>query len=74
MSIFEKLNAVESRYELLMAEMADPAVQGDAAKFRSHSKALSEMQPLVEQFREYRDITAQVAARPLATIGKATRT
>ena len=23
MSIFEKLNAVESRYELLMAEMAD---------------------------------------------------
>ena len=31
-----------------MAEMADPAVQADTAKFREHSKALAEMQPLVE--------------------------
>ena len=60
--MFDKLTAAESRYEQLMAEMADPAVQADTAKFRAHSKELSEMQPLVEQFREYKDVVAQIAA------------
>ena len=39
-----------------MAEMATPAVQGDAATFRNHSKALAEIQPLVESFRRYKDV------------------
>ena len=60
--MFDKLNAVETKYEQLMAEMADPAVQGDTAKFRSHSKALAEIQPLVEHFREYKDVAAQIAS------------
>ena len=42
-------SAIEAKYDQLMAEMADPAVQADTAKFRAHSKALSEMQPLVER-------------------------
>jgi len=60
--MFEKLVSVESKYEQMMAEMADPAVQADNAKFRSHSKALSDMQPLVDKFREYKDVLAQIAA------------
>jgi peptide chain release factor 1 len=60
--VFEKLASIEAKYEQLMTEMADPAVQADNAKFRGHSKALSEMQPLVERFREYKDVAAQVAA------------
>jgi peptide chain release factor 1 len=60
--MFDKLVAVEARYEQLMAEMADPAVQGDVAKFRSHSKAVAEMQPLVEQFRRYKDVVTQIEA------------
>jgi peptide chain release factor 1 len=60
--VFDKLTAVESRYEQLMAEMADPSVQADTAKFRTHSKAVAEMQPLVERFREYKDVAAQIAA------------
>jgi peptide chain release factor 1 len=58
--MFDKLNAVEAQYERLMAEMSDPAVQADTTKFRSHSKALSEIQPLVESFREYKDVIEQV--------------
>jgi peptide chain release factor 1 len=58
--MFDKLNAVEARYEQLMTEMADPAVQGDSAKFRSHSKALAEIQPLVEHFRQYKDVVSQI--------------
>jgi peptide chain release factor 1 len=60
--MFDKLTAVESRYDQLMAEMADPSVQADTAKFRAHSKAAADMQPLVERFREYKDVVAQLAA------------
>ena len=54
--MFDKLNAVEAKYDQLMAEMANPAVQGDTATFRSHSKALADIQPLVDHFREYKDV------------------
>jgi peptide chain release factor 1 len=60
--MFDKLASVEAQYERLMAEMADPAVQADTTKFRTHSKALSEIQPLVEQFREYKEVVAQIVA------------
>jgi peptide chain release factor 1 len=60
--VFDKLASVEARYDQLMTEMADPAVQGDNARFRSHSKALAEIQPLVERFREYKAVAAQLAA------------
>jgi peptide chain release factor 1 len=60
--MLDKLTAAESRYEQLMAEMADPAVQADTVKFRTHSKELAEMQPLIEHFREYKDVAAQFAA------------
>ena len=45
-----------------MAELADPAVQADTAKFRAHSKALAEMQPLVDAYREYKTVDAQATA------------
>jgi peptide chain release factor 1 len=57
-----KLGTVESKYEQLTTEMADPAVQADAAKFRAHSKAVAEMQPLVAKYREYKDVAAELAA------------
>jgi peptide chain release factor 1 len=60
--MIDKLTAVEARYDQLMAEMADPSVQSDTATFRSHSKALAEMQPLVDQFRQYKDVIAQLTA------------
>ena len=60
--MFDKLSAVEAKYDQLMTEMADPAVQGDTATFRSHSKAVAEMQPLVDHFRRYKDVVAQITA------------
>ena len=60
--MFDKLSAVEAQYDTLMTEMADPAVQADSAKFRTHSKTLSEIQPLVEHFRAYKDTVAQITA------------
>ncbi len=60
--MLDKLAAIEAKYNQTAAEMADPAVQADQAKFRSHSKAIAEMQPLVDAYHEYRDVVAQIAA------------
>jgi len=60
--MFSKLAEVEARYDQLMTEMASPAVQGDTATFRSHSKALAEIQPLVESFRRYKDVVNDLNA------------
>jgi peptide chain release factor 1 len=60
--MFDKLAATEAKYDQLMAEMANPSVQGDTATFRSHSKALAEIQPLVEAFRQYKGVISQITA------------
>ena len=57
--MFDKLNAVEARYGELMALLADPAVQNDAAKYRDNAKALSEIEPLVERYREFKTVDQQ---------------
>ena len=58
--MFEKLTSIEAKYEQMAAEMANPAVQADNAKFRTLSKAVAETQPLVEAFREYQHVLAQI--------------
>jgi peptide chain release factor 1 len=60
--MFDKLASVEAKYDQLMAEMADPLVQADTAKFRTHSKTAADMQPLVDKFREYKGIVGQINA------------
>ncbi len=65
--MFEKLNSIEARYDELMALVSDGAVQADPAEYRKHTKALSEIQPLVERFREYKTVAAEMSqARELA--------
>src|SRR3954469_6708923 len=60
--MIEKLESIEAKYEQMTADMADPAVQADNAKFRTLSKGVSEMQELVDRFRDYKNIAAQIAA------------
>src|SRR6476620_1780726 len=60
--MFDKLQSIESKYDQMMVEMAEPAVQNDSTRFRTHSKAVAEMQPLVDRFREYKDVIAQINA------------
>jgi peptide chain release factor 1 len=59
--MFEKLTSLENKYEQLATEMGDPAVQADNAKFRGHSKTVSEMQPLIDAFREYKRVAGEIA-------------
>ena len=70
--IFDKLNTVESRYTELTTLLADPAVQSDASKYREHAKALAELEPLVEKYREFRAVDSQLTdARELVKSGDA---
>src|SRR5687768_2064215 len=58
--MFSKLSEVEAKYDQLMADLSSPAVQGDNTTFRNYSKALAEIQPLVERFREYKKLADDV--------------
>src|SRR3954465_8223461 len=60
--MLEKLESIEAKYEQMTADMADPAVQADNAKFRTLSKGVAEMQELVDRFRDYKNVAAQIAA------------
>jgi len=59
--MFDKLTTVERQYEAIMERLGSPELQGDPSEYRKQSKSLSEIEPLVERFREYktlmRDIT-----------------
>jgi peptide chain release factor 1 len=59
--MFEKLTAIESRYTELMSLLADPAVQAEPAVYRTHAKALADIEPLVERFRDYKSVLRQIA-------------
>jgi peptide chain release factor 1 len=59
--MFDKLTTVESRYEELMARVGTVEVQADPAEFRKARKALSELEPLVEKFREYKGVEQDIA-------------
>jgi len=59
--VSEKLRSMEARYEELMRMVSDPAIQADQTAFRTHSKALVEMQPVVEGYRQWRELDTELA-------------
>lgn len=56
----EKLRSMEARYEELMRLVSDSTVQADTSAFRTHSKALVEMQPVVEGYRQWLELDAEL--------------
>ena len=51
-----KLSTVEAQYEELMTRLGTAEVQSDQAEYRKAAKALSELEPLVQKFREYKAV------------------
>jgi peptide chain release factor 1 len=58
--MIDKLNAVEAKYNELTALLGDATVQADQTQYRTHAKALAEIEPVVERFHEYRRIVSQI--------------
>src|SRR5919109_3231458 len=70
--MFDKLHAVEQRYEETLQRLGTGEVQSDPAEYRKQAKAAAEMEPLVERFREYKAIARDVAqTEELAASGDA---
>ncbi|MDO8679099.1 MAG: peptide chain release factor 1 [Acidobacteriota bacterium] len=59
--MFDKLVSVEGKYEELMASLGTTAVQSDANEYRKQAKALAEIEPLVQKYREYKAVSQEIA-------------
>ena len=59
--MFDKLAAVERQYETLTQLLGSAEVQSDPAEYRKHAKALAEIEPLVDRFREYKAAVRDIA-------------
>jgi peptide chain release factor 1 len=59
--MFDKLASVEARYEELMRTLGTATVQNDQAEYRKQAKALAEIEPLVEKYREYQALASEIA-------------
>ena len=70
--MFDKLQATERQYDELLQRLGSVEVQSDAAEYRRSAKALAEIEPLVERFREYKAVVHDVAqTEELASSGDA---
>ena len=68
--MFDKLTTVEQQYEAIMERLGSPELQGDPSEYRKQSKSLSEIEPLVERFREYKTVVRDITqTEELATAG-----
>ena len=59
--MFDKLATEEQRYEELMRLLGTSAVQSEPAEYRKHAKALAEVEPLIQRFREYKALVRDIA-------------
>jgi peptide chain release factor 1 len=59
--MFDKLAATERQYDQLTELLGSSEVQSDQAEYRKHAKALAEIEPMVERFREYKAVAQSIA-------------
>ncbi|MGG3691522.1 peptide chain release factor 1 [Heyndrickxia ginsengihumi] len=57
--MFDRLQAVEDRYEKLNELLSDPEIVNNPKKLREYSKEQSAIQETVQVYREYKDIQKQ---------------
>jgi peptide chain release factor 1 len=59
--MFERLDQIEARYEELNSALASPEIVKDSAKYQKTAKAHAEIAPIVEKYREYKDLKRGIA-------------
>ena len=59
--MFERLEQIEGRFQDLSQQMADPAVLSDHEKYQKIAKQHRDLEPVVEKFREYRQVKTGIA-------------
>jgi peptide chain release factor 1 len=59
--MFERLDQIEIRYEELTQALLSPEITNDSAKYQKTAKAHSEITPVVEKYREFKDLRRGIA-------------
>ncbi len=59
--MFDKLSAIEERYNELSEKVSDPAVIADSATFAKLCKEQSDILPIVEKYKEYKQAKETIA-------------
>jgi peptide chain release factor 1 len=59
--MFDKLRSVEAKYDELSVQLGTPEIQSDPAEYRKAAKTLSDLQPLVEKFRDFKKVEDDIA-------------
>src|SRR4051812_7194880 len=59
--MFDKLRSVEGKYDELSAQLGTAEIQADPAEYRKAAQTLSELEPLVHKFREYKKVEEDIA-------------
>src|SRR5882757_3566415 len=54
--MFDRLEQTEARYEELTQALASPDITNDSSKYQKTAKAHSDLVPIVEKFREYKEL------------------
>ena len=54
--MFSRLDQIEARYDELTAALASPEIVTDSAKYQKTAKAHSEVAPIAEKYREFKDL------------------
>lgn len=58
--MYSKLDALEQEYLQIESDLSDPEVYGDQEKYRRLSKSHADLAPVVNAFREYRDVSSEI--------------
>jgi peptide chain release factor 1 len=66
--MFDRLEQMDARYEELGRQLSDPALVNDQKKYQATTKQHRDLEPIVEQYRQYKRTQAQIAeARAMLT-------
>jgi peptide chain release factor 1 len=61
LSLSEKLDQLDARYEEMSQQLSDPAVTGDSARYQKLAKAHAELEEIVRKHRDYRQVEKDLA-------------
>src|SRR5579862_9053151 len=56
LTLYEKLDQIESRYQELTAQISSPEVLGDSARYQKLARTHAELSAVVEKYRQWKEI------------------
>ena len=56
LTLFEKLNQIESRYDEMTQELSSPGVLGDSARYQKLARTHADLAEIVAKYREWKEI------------------